>query len=120
MRHEKTKIISLTEYNPVYLAQSDLSEEMEKLIYSSYSDQIVLEPPYSRTKYQWKLTANGWVGRIPLSSDIEVALIPKVDVENIFGMLEYAYNLKEFKVLDGLSKFKSLEDFYESSLKSLH
>lgn len=119
MRDANTKIISLTEYCPVYLAQSELTKEVEELIYSNYNDQIILEPPYSKTGYKWKLTANGWVGRIPLSTEIEIALIPKVDVENIFGMLEYAYNLKEFKILDGLSKCNSLEDFYEKLAKIL-
>lgn len=119
MKNPEIKIVSLTEYEPVYLPQSDLTNELEEIIYSNYNNQIILEPPYSKTKYKWKLTANGWVGRIPLSPEIEVALIPKVEIENIFGMLEYAYNLKEFKILDGLSKCNSLEDFYERLAKIL-
>jgi 5-methylcytosine-specific restriction enzyme subunit McrC len=86
MKDTNTKIINLVEYDPVYLPQSELTKELKELIYYNYSEQIILEPPYLKTKYNWKLTANGCVGRIPLSSEIELALQPKVDTDNIFGM----------------------------------
>ncbi|MGC1396715.1 MAG: hypothetical protein WA828_20840, partial [Coleofasciculaceae cyanobacterium] len=39
-------------------------------------------------------------------------LLPKVELTNLFGMLEYAYQLKSFRFLEGLINCKSIEDFY--------
>jgi 5-methylcytosine-specific restriction enzyme subunit McrC len=63
--------------------------------------------------------SKGWVGHIPLAKDLSIALKPKVELTNIFHMLEYAYRLKSFKFLDGITECESLDDFYEQLAKIL-
>jgi 5-methylcytosine-specific restriction enzyme subunit McrC len=63
--------------------------------------------------------SKGWVGHIPLAKDLSITLKPKVDLTNIFLMLEYAYRLKSFKFLDGIAKCESLNDFYQQLAKIL-
>ena len=60
------------------------------------------------------LTANGWAGHIPLTPELQIALLPKVEIRNLFGMLEYAYRLESLKFPEGLTDCDSLEEFYET------
>lgn len=73
-------------------------------------------PQYSevpfRTNNQWKLTSLGYVGFIPVSGELGLALRPKVGLANLFGMMEYAYQL-DFKLMDGVFDCATLEEFYE-------
>jgi len=45
---------------------------------------------------------------------LHLKINPKVPIQNLFGMLEYAYNLKGFRFLKGLMDCESLEDFYNN------
>lgn len=110
---ERQHSITLIEYDPVYLPDEALSEEAGKILWPEYKEQIELEIPSFKTKGRWKLKSNGWVGRIPLTPEQEIVLLPKVPIKNIFGMLEYAYELKKFKFIDGTTTYESIEDFYE-------
>jgi 5-methylcytosine-specific restriction enzyme subunit McrC len=74
---------------------------------------VSVEYPTPKTEGAWRLTAQGWVGYIPLSQDMGVSLLPKVGLGNIFRMLEYAYRLKNFHFLDGAFESSSPLDFYE-------
>jgi 5-methylcytosine-specific restriction enzyme subunit McrC len=72
-----------------------------------------VEFPSPKTGGDWQLTAQGWVGYIPVSTEITLALRPKVKLSNLFRMLEYAYRLQGIKFLGGLVNCSSLEEFYE-------
>ena len=39
---------------------------------------------------------------------------PKVPIQNLFRMLEYAYNLKSFETYEGLSGVESINDIFEN------
>lgn len=87
------------------------------MIWQNYGSQILIDEPSFKNSKQWCLTAKGWVGHIPLTRELEIVLMPKVEISNIFGMLEYAYRLKSFKFLDGITASDSLEEFYETLAK---
>ncbi|MDZ7968068.1 MAG: hypothetical protein RM368_24475 [Nostoc sp. DedSLP03] len=70
-----------------------------------------LRPP--KTGARWRLTAQRWVGHIPLTNDFHIALCPKVKLGNLLRMLEYAYDLKSFRFLSGLVDCQTLLEFYE-------
>jgi len=53
------------------------------------------------------------VGHIPVGDDLLVRILPKVPISNLFGMLEVAYNLRSFRILDGEIGIESIEDLYE-------
>lgn len=53
------------------------------------------------------------MGYIALTPELAIKIKPKAAIANLFGMLEYAYNLNSFRFLEGLIDCNSLEDFYD-------
>lgn len=106
------QVFELQEYQPSWFAPSAFTEVSAKTLWENYRDQVDIEFPDFRTNNQWKLTSMGYVGFIPVSAELGLALRPKVGLANLFGMLEYAYQL-DFKLMDGLFDCATLEDFYE-------
>jgi 5-methylcytosine-specific restriction enzyme subunit McrC len=105
-------IIELTEYVPKKLEREEITPVIEEALWRNYKNQVKVEPPSFQTGGKWKLTSQGWVGHIPLTPEFHLALLPKVQLKNLFGMLEYAYQLKSFRFLQGLINCQSLEEFY--------
>jgi 5-methylcytosine-specific restriction enzyme subunit McrC len=106
------RIIELTEYIPTKLEREEITPAIEEALWRNYRNQVKLESPSFQTGGKWKLTSQGWVGHIPLTPDFHLALLPKVQLKNLFGMLDYAYQLKSFRFLEGLIDCQSIEDFY--------
>jgi 5-methylcytosine-specific restriction enzyme subunit McrC len=113
MNQSAPKVIELEEYVPVLYAQDDIPQAVGRALWDNYRNQVAVDAPSFKNDYQWQLTAQGWVGYIPLTADVALTLKPKVALGSLFGMLEYAYRLKSFRFLDGLADFESLEEFYE-------
>jgi 5-methylcytosine-specific restriction enzyme subunit McrC len=107
------RLIELVEYIPLRVPREQLPDEIGELLYRQYNKQISVEFPSPKTGHDWELTALGWVGYIPISVEITIALRPKVKLSNLFRMLEYAYRLQSIQFLDGLVDCGSLEEFYE-------
>ena len=107
------KVLELAEFKPLALALGELSAELAATIRIRYSNQIAIEQPWPGVEPCWRLTALGWVGFIPLSPTLVLALRPKVPLQNLFGMLEYAYQT-ELKKLDDktLIDCADLKEFY--------
>lgn len=108
------KVLTLSEYETESVSPEVIPEEVGRKLWQEYAGKIDVESPSFRTEGQWQLTSQGWVGYIPLSDELGIALQPRVKLENLFRMLEYAYNLKSFKFLPGLFNSQSLEELYES------
>ena len=90
-----------------------LSQQLGEKLWALYSKQLDIEFPTAKTNHCWEITSNGWVGFIPLARDLAVSLRPKVSIENLFGMLEVAYRLKQFEFLTGLVNCDTLEGYYD-------
>jgi 5-methylcytosine-specific restriction enzyme subunit McrC len=108
------RVLELAEFKPLALAPEELSAELAATIRLRYSNQIAIEQPWPGVESRWRLTALGWVGFIPLSPTLVLALRPKVPLQNLFGMLEYAYQT-ELKKLDddkALIECADLREFY--------
>ena len=119
-------VYELTEYASKRFTTDLISPEQGMLLWQTYGENgalrkgvVTVEFPTPITGGQWRLTCQGWVGYIPLSKKLGLRLQPKIGLANIFGMLEYAYHLKSFHFLDGLSNFDKLEDFYNHLAKIL-
>jgi len=84
-----------------------------EILWRNYGSQVAVDFPSPKTDGQWQLTSQGWVGHIPLSPELAIALNPKVCLSNLFQMLEYAYRLESFRFLEGLIESQSLQEFYE-------
>ncbi|MEW5957392.1 MAG: restriction endonuclease [Chloroflexota bacterium] len=104
--------ITLTEYQSRSFSPTEISSDEAERLDRYYRQQIVVEPPWAKTNYRWQLTAQGWVGYIPLTSHFHLALQPKVPLSNLFQMLEYAYRLN-IELLEGAAYAQSLPEFYE-------
>lgn len=105
------KIIQLTEYQPLLIPRNNITISVIDQLQEKYSSQIEVNLKYQKGDF-WQFTSQGWVGHIPLTPEFHIALHPKVPLANLFGMLEYAYNLKSFRFLEGLINCQSLEEFY--------
>ena len=108
------RIIELTEYENKLFPLDKIPYSAGVELYEKYKTQLDIEFPSYTTKQHWKLKAKGWVGYIPVTSEFHLKINPKVLIQNLFGMLEYAYNLKSFRFLEGLMDCESLEDFYNN------
>lgn len=119
MSSTEPKRIELKEYETQRFPESEISEELGMKIWQSYGSQISIDEPSFKNGREWGLTANGWAGHIPLTPEFQIALLPKVEIRNLFGMLEYAYRLKDksLKFPEGLTDCDSLEEFYETLAK---
>ncbi|MEO1392413.1 MAG: restriction endonuclease [Cyanobacteria bacterium J06634_5] len=108
------KIIELKEYQPTKLPADALSSELGEKLWRTYRNKgIDVQFPNPRTANQWEITSQGQIGYIPLSPEVALSLQPKVPFSSLFAMLEYAYNLKSFRLLEGQSHCNSLNEFYE-------
>lgn len=106
-------MIALTEYEQVSLPADALPAALGRRLWEHYSPQVVVEPPSFQTAGQWRLTAQGWVGTIPLAADWGLVLQPKVPLGNLWRMLAYAYELSSFRFLDGLVECETWPEFVE-------
>jgi 5-methylcytosine-specific restriction enzyme subunit McrC len=117
--NDDASIIQLVEYESRFLLPPELTEVEAHRIYSKFDDKVAVEWPTPKTGNRWKLTSSGWVGFVPLGEGRGISLLPKVPLGNLFRMLEYAYDLRSFKPLEGLYDCESIRDFYERLAKIL-
>lgn len=103
----------LREYEATRFPPGAIPNAIGEALWRNYCSQVAVEFPNPATDGQWQLTSTGWVGYIPLAPELGVALQPKVELGNLFAMLEYAYRLESFKFLEDLTDCQSLEEFYE-------
>ena len=107
------RTIELPEYETKCFAKNELADEVVKALYAKFGSQVKVEAPSFLNDNSWCLTSQGWVGYIPLTPDVHFSLTPKVPIQNLFGMLEYAYRLKGFKILEGLADSESIADLFD-------
>lgn len=105
-------IIELVEYGMTPVPLYVLSHEQAALLRKNFGRQVSVEKPWYPADAPWGLTSLGWVGQIPLGPDLELRLQPKTRLSNLFGMLEYAYNIRSLAFLKGVTAADSLQEFY--------
>lgn len=107
----RAQTIDLTEYKTQSFTRNEI-DDVGEILWRKYNKYVSVEFPSPKTSHKWQLTAQGWVGYIPLTPEVCLKLQPKVEITNLFRMLEYAYKL-EIDFPKGLNECKSLEEFYE-------
>ena len=110
MKSESRRIIELTEYKLATFEQDSIPESVGQKIYHNYAKEIEIEFPNPKTKYKWHLKSKGRVGNIPITPEFHIAIRPKVPINNLFGMLDYAYKIN---FLQGSIQCQSLQESYE-------
>jgi 5-methylcytosine-specific restriction enzyme subunit McrC len=107
---ETLETISLVEETNLLLPRNQLSDEQAMAL--SSDRRFTLDWPNPANGFQFCLRSNGWVGHLPLGEAILV-VEPKVPAAQIFAMLELAYKLKSFEILEGETSVEALEDIFE-------
>jgi 5-methylcytosine-specific restriction enzyme subunit McrC len=105
-------VLELREYEEISIDPSEIREEYGEYLHREYGDKVSVEPPSFKTDQKWVFKSQGFVGFIPIAEDLGISLQPKVELGNLFRMLEYAYNLK-INFFEGVTQSESLRDFYE-------
>src|SRR5262249_23712856 len=105
------RVIELKEGLPTLLSRDSLDESLAIRIFQT--DGLELDFPSPKTGLQYRLCSPNKVGQIPIGQDLLLRIVPKVSVQNIFQMLEVAYNLKSFRLGDGLVDVNALEGVIE-------
>jgi 5-methylcytosine-specific restriction enzyme subunit McrC len=90
-----------------------ISPELGEKLWRDYGKQVAVEFPSIKTAGEYQLTAQSYVGYIPLSPQLHLWLSPKVPIGNLFRVWEYAYGLK-MDFLPGLYTSHTIGEFYES------
>lgn len=113
MKDENGKrVITLVEYETRDFERDAIPEDLLTLLWNGYKEKIEIEFPSIKTGYKLKLKPRGYVGCIPLSQDLYIYIEPKVPLRNLFGMLEYAYEIPFLKP-GTLHSCSSIEEFFE-------
>ncbi len=71
--------------------------------------QFDVEWASPRNGYRNVVTSRGWVGHIPVTSDLMFRVTPKVPVARLFELLEVAYSLKSFRLLGGETHIETMD-----------
>lgn len=108
------RVLKLTEYVPLELEKHELTDEQAARLHSRAAGRLSVEAPGPATGNRWRLTPSGWVGYWPITEDLALSLQPRVEIGNIFRMLEYAYDLKSFEMFKGAYGCSSLQEMYEN------
>lgn len=103
-------VIDLTEYASVTLPPDAFSEADALRLWPRFAPQVQVEFPSPKTAGQWRLTAQGWVGSIPLRPGLTLRLWPRVPLAGLLRMWEIAYDLAPLQLLDGLITAESLDE----------
>ena len=104
------RVVELPEYETVRLPKPALSEKAARWLWREHGTKVAVEYPSPLTGDQWELTSQGWVGYLPVDEGLHLALQPKVPVRSVFAMLEHAYGLRGFQLLEGEAPFETLDD----------
>ena len=105
------RVIELTEYAPCRLPPEALSPREAGLIRASHEARISVVPLWDHEE-GWELTSQGYVGYLPVTPDLHLAMRPKVPLGNLFAMLEVAYEVGQFLREDSV-QVETLEELYE-------
>lgn len=108
--------ISLAEYETRLLAAADLDFEAAVALWRTFDQRgkkLLVTFPSPKTEERWALTAQGWVGHIPLTKELTIDIQPRLPLVNIFRLWATAYGLQSVQLLDGLVGVASLAAFYE-------
>jgi len=110
------KTIELQEYRTLSMPATELPEPVGTAVWKRYGKKVNVEFPSPKTANQWQLTPEGWAGHIPVDEEVHLFIKPKVQLDSLFRMLEYAYKL-DFLAAGDMIGAASLQEFYNRLAK---
>lgn len=106
------RIIRLQEGTRRIFSPEEIDQATVWEIIKKYPDLVEVEFPTPLNNQNYMLLSKSSVGVLPLE-DGALWIEPKVEVHNVFKMLEYAYDLESFQLLPEQIPYGSLEESYE-------
>lgn len=107
------RTIVLQEYQPQQLSQTTLTDTVAERLWYHHARLVAVEFPTLKTDNQWQLTAQGWVGLLPVTPTCTIVLEPKVPIANLLQMLDLAYGLQSVELFDGTVGAITIPELYE-------
>lgn len=104
--------LHLEEYEDEEFEPHELDSDEAEFLLNNFSSVIDIEFPSLKTENKWILRNKGYVGYIDLPGAQSIVLQPKVELNNIFEMMEKAYDLGEFD-LSTVYDSDTVEGFYD-------
>ncbi|HRW09211.1 MAG TPA: hypothetical protein P5121_29095, partial [Caldilineaceae bacterium] len=74
------RTIVLSEYQPRLFPADALCEATAQRLWQHHARLVSVDFPSPKTAGQWQLTAQGWVGIVPVAPDLTLVLQPKVAI----------------------------------------
>lgn len=111
--------LQLLEWEEAFLPKDRLGSETARALIEDHTKHVDLDYPSPKTDGHWRLGPKGYIGILPVDRDTVLALEPKVPIENVFRMLEYAYRLRAFPWPDKTIHAESIAELFESLARIL-
>lgn len=92
---------------------SSISPQAFDAVEDLYGSQFETEYPNPKNGQRYRIRPGGHVGCFPVDDSLTLRVQPKVPIENLFGMLRYAYQIDAF-LPKGIAPVDSIEDVFES------
>lgn len=107
------RTIVLPEHQPQRFPLEMLPAATAERLWQHYARYVAVDFPSPKTNDQWQLTAQGWVGMVPVARDLTLVLQPKVSIAHLLHMVEVAHGLQSFHLFRGTIPAETVPEFYE-------
>jgi len=107
------RTIVLSEYQPRLFPADALCEATAQRLWQHHARLVSVDFPSPKTAGQWQLTAQGWVGIVPVAPDLTLVLQPKVAIAHLLQMVDLVYDLQSFQLLRGTVPALTVPEFFE-------
>lgn len=111
--------LQLREWEEAFFPSERIGPDTARALIQDHTKHVELDYPSPKTDGRWRLGPRGYVGILPVNRHTVLALEPKVPLENVFRMLEYAYDLRAFRWPDKTITAESMAELFESLARVL-
>ena len=102
--------IEIREEQDTFFSASALDDDTARTLLDDR--RFEFDWPNPGNDFQYRIRSCGLVGIVPVGGSV-IVIEPKAPVSSLFGMLEIAYDLRSFELLEGETNIGSLEEFFE-------
>jgi 5-methylcytosine-specific restriction enzyme subunit McrC len=113
MGYSPMQRINLQEGEAKVVSLNELNFALAETIQRQWNRFIQIDLLLVQNAPGFALKSRGYVGRLVLPNVLEVNIAPKIPIYNLLGMLETAYALEAFQLLDGESQYPEIHQIFE-------
>ncbi len=105
--------VELVEEEATQIPENAMDKRAVLRLHQEYNKQIHIQFPSLPTPDHYILRSRGYIGQIAMAAECVLHIRPKVGLRNLFGMVEYAYQLSSFQLFDQATSCGTLGEFIE-------